>query len=391
MTASINWQDLNPELFLRNYWQKKPLIIKGAFTHFKDPVDANELAGLAMEEFIESRIVNKSNSTWNVEHGPFKDFNDLGSNNWTLLVQAVNHWFNDVNDLMIPFNFIPTWRIDDVMVSFSTPGGGVGPHLDQYDVFIIQGEGKRHWRVGLPDSNLQDVLPHEDLKQVSPFTAVIDEITEPGDLLYIPPNHPHDGIAIENSLNYSIGFQAPNAQELLSSFADYMVDNNLFTNRLEDSGRTVCTTPSQLTEEDVTLLVAEMHKGLQNRAAIEDFLGKYLTSVHHSLNLLVPVTPLKDEFVEEVLISGESLEPVLGLKVILISPSQINNLHDRNDKTSLFINGERFIIESDTIGLAQLLAKRITLTHANLKSSLHCLKNKQLLTSVINKGYWCFE
>lgn len=184
---TIAWDKLTPELFLQEYWQTKPLLIKGGFASFTDTIDANELAGLAMESHIESRIVSHDgNSNWQVKHGPFEDFADLGEDNWTLLVQAVNNWSSETDSLINAFNFIPRWRIDDVMVSFSTPGGGVGPHLDQYDVFIIQGSGQRRWQVGLPDNNLQTILPHEDLKQVSAFNAVIDEITEAGDILYIP-------------------------------------------------------------------------------------------------------------------------------------------------------------------------------------------------------------
>lgn len=390
MTHTIDWKDLTPELFLQDYWQKQPLIIKSALTNFVDPIEADELAGLAMEEFIESRIVSKNNDSWQVKHGPFEDFSEFGDDNWTLLVQAVNHWFKGVDELTMPFRFIPNWRIDDVMMSFSTPGGGVGPHLDQYDVFIIQGAGQRRWRVGAPDSTLVDLLPHEDLKQVSAFDAVIDEITEPGDLLYIPPNHPHDGIAIENSLNYSIGFQAPSTQELLSGLADYNLDNNLFAQRFDDSKRQVEKTPEQLTDQDLTLLTDVMQQGLADPQVIKNFLGKYLTTVHHTLNLLVPVEPMSVALIKEILEGDEILEPVLGLKCILTLAAQ-DETSISNNNSKLFVNGECFEIDNDTIELAKLLASKQPLTIVELKSSLSCLKNSQLLTNVINKGLWTFE
>ena len=131
-------------------------MIKQGFSNFQDPLDANELAGLAMEDSIESRIVTNHNNEWQSYRGPFEDFEQLTEQHSTLLVQAVDHWHNDAAQLLEPFRFIPNWRIDDLMISYSTPGGGVGPHLDQYDVFIIQGEGKRHWRVGLPDLALNN-------------------------------------------------------------------------------------------------------------------------------------------------------------------------------------------------------------------------------------------
>lgn len=382
MIKTIQWQQFDQQEFLRDYWQKKPIIIKGAFANFQDPIEAEELAGLAMEEFIESRIVSNLNQQWQVKQGPFEDYSEFEDVNWTLLVQAVNHWFKDVDNLIEPFRFIPNWRIDDVMMSFSTPGGGVGPHLDQYDVFIIQGMGKRRWQVGLPDSSLIECLPHEDLKQVSAFTPAIDEITESGDLLYIPPNHPHDGTAIENSLNYSIGFQAPNAQELISAFADYQLDNQLSEQRFNDEDRKVTTTPENLASEDVDLLVAEMKNAFNDKALMNDFMGKYLSSVHHTLNLLVPVEPMTIDLIKDILADGETLDPVLGLKCILIN---------QNENKTLYINGEKLLLDLDTIELGKLLASKKTLTLKELKSSFDCLKNVQLLTNVINKGLWSFE
>lgn len=378
----IDFKDLTPETFLSEYWQKKPLLIKAAFANFDDPIDANELAGLAMEEFIESRIISNKNTNWDVKHGPFEDFSEFGEENWTLLVQAANHWSNGVDALINPFKFIPNWRIDDVMVSFSTPGGGVGPHLDQYDVFIIQGEGKRRWQVGNPDPALTTLAPHEDLKQVSTFSAIIDEVTEPGDLLYIPPNHPHNGVAIDNSINYSVGFQAPSAQELFSAFADYQLDNQLFEQRFDDSKRKVTKKPEEMHETDFELLNSVMTSAFKNESLMQDFLGKYLTNVHHTLNLLIPVEPLSIELIKEILAEDEVLYPVLGLKCILINQPEIK---------SLFINGENYPVDNDTIELAILLATKKPFTKGLLESSINCLKNQQLLTTVINKGLWCFE
>ncbi|TRX56916.1 cupin domain-containing protein [Thalassomonas sp. M1454] len=386
----IHFKDLTNEQFLKHYWQKQPLLIKGAFKQFVDPIEADELAGLAMEDFIESRIVSKSNTAWDVKHGPFEDFSEFGESDWTLLVQAVNHWFKGVDDLIEPFRFIPNWRIDDVMVSFSTPGGGVGPHLDQYDVFIIQGSGKRRWRVGAPDASLEQLLPHEDLKQVSEFTSIIDEITEPGDLLYIPPNHPHDGIAIDNSINYSIGFLAPSSQELLSGLADYNLDNNLNAERIDDSLRQATDTPEQLSSVDLDLLTNTLKKSLSDPDVISDFLGKYLTTVHHTLNLLIPVEPLTIDFIKEILSDGEQLNPVLGLKCILHS-SQHNSDSLDNKNNRLFVNGEVFEVANESILFAKLLASKQTLSINELKTHLNCLKNQQLLTNVINKGLWSFE
>jgi len=380
---SLNWGDLTPEIFLAQYWQKKPLLIKQAFSNFKDSISADELAGLAMEAEIESRIVStNSKGDWQVDHGPFEDFTQYGASDWTLLVQAVNNWSRPTHELLAPFAFIPNWRIDDVMVSFSTPNGGVGAHLDQYDVFIIQGSGKRRWQIGAPDNSLTTLLPHPDLKQVSSFQPVIDEITEAGDLLYIPPNHPHNGISIENSVNFSIGFQAPSSQELWSSFADKLIDKNLGEQRFNDPQRTVSRESFNITSHDKQQLKAFMLQQLDQEEFYEQFIGQYLTQGHHALEILVPVNDIDESKLLDILSEPDILfMPVSGLKAAIINDAQ----------ATLFINGDSFLLENQTIALAQQLAQQKPLTTSEVKTFNSCLKNTQLLTSILNKGYWYIE
>ena len=268
------------------------------------------------------------------------------------------------------------------MVSFSTPNGGVGAHLDQYDVFIIQGSGKRRWQVGAPNNNLSTLLPHPDLKQVSAFEPLIDEITEAGDLLYIPPNHPHNGVSIENSVNFSVGFQAPSSQELWSSFADKLIDNNLGEQRFSDATRQVTTASTLISKDDQQQLKAFMLEQLDNTEMFEQFIGQYLTQSHHALELLMPVTDIDEEKLADILSEPEILfMPVSGLKAAIIDES----------KTTLFLNGDSFHIDEKTLSLAKLLAGQTPLTTNQVKSFNTCLKNTQLLTSVLNKGYWYIE
>jgi len=386
---TINWGDLTPEQFLKEYWQKKPLLIKGAFKDFTDPIDANELAGLAMENEIESRIIANQNNQWQVEQGPFESFDKYGEQNWTLLVQAVNNWSRDTQTLLAAVDFIPKWRIDDVMVSFSTPNGGVGAHLDQYDVFIIQGEGKRRWKVGAPDSSLKQLLPHPDLKQVSEFVPVIDEITEAGDLLYIPPNHPHNGVSIENSINFSIGFQAPNNQELWSSFADKLIDENLGETRFPDKDRLLTEHPEQLVDADIAKLKAFMQAQLDDDNLFTPFIGKYLTQNHHALEILIPVSPITHEKLTDILAEPENtLVPVSGIKSLIVP---IQQSVEQENTSFLYMNGESFFIDKETIELATYLTRPNTLTTEQLKSLISNLKSEQLLTSVLNMGFWYVE
>ncbi|GLX80202.1 50S ribosomal protein L16 arginine hydroxylase [Thalassotalea insulae] len=383
MTFAINWGDLTPEQFLTEYWQKKPLLIKSALPGFQGTIEADELAGLAMEQEIESRIVAQDEQQqWQVSHGPFESFEQFGEQNWTLLVQAVNNWSRQTNDLISLIDFIPRWRIDDVMVSFSTPNGGVGPHLDQYDVFILQGKGKRRWQVGLPDTTLATQLPHPDLKQVSDFTPIIDEITEAGDLLYIPPNHPHNGVSIENSLNFSIGFQAPSSQDLWSGFADQLIDNNIGEQRFGDQQRQTTNEPEILASDDIAALKSFMLAEVNNEQLFPQFIARYLTQSHHALELLIPMEPFTDEQVAGFT-EDDSIQflPVSGIKALIC---------DQPDK-NLFINGDKFQLTDETEELGKLLAGSAPLTTKQAKSFMDSLKNNQLLTRVLNKGYWYID
>ncbi|WP_149010561.1 cupin domain-containing protein, partial [Escherichia albertii] len=165
---TLNWPD-----FLERHWQKRPVVLKRGFNNFIDPLSPDELAGLAMENEVDSRLVSHQDGKWQVSHGPFESYDHLGETNWSLLVQAVDHWHEPTAALMRPFRELPDWRIDDLMISFSVPGGGVGPHLDQYDVFIIQGTGRRRWRGG-EKRQMKQHFPHPDLLQVEPFEAIID-------------------------------------------------------------------------------------------------------------------------------------------------------------------------------------------------------------------------
>lgn len=380
----INWGELTPEIFLKKYWQKKPLLIKNAIENFVDPISADELAGLAMEEEIQSRIIaqintEKSQNEWQVSHGPFDDYSLYGEDYWTLLVQATNNWSEATNKLLKPFNFIPNWRLDDVMVSFSTPNGGVGPHLDQYDVFILQGEGQRQWQVGLPDSTLETLIPHPDLKQVSAFTPIIDVITESGDLLYIPPNHPHNGIAITNAVNFSIGFQSPNSQELWSGFADKLLDNNAGIERFNDPTRTVTSASETVSLQDISDLKTLMLAEINNQSKFNQFIGCQLTQCQHALELLIPKEAFSVGDVQAFIADDEvEIHPVLGIKVLLIE----------SDNQHLYVCGEVFDFSETSLAFAQKLAKKEILTTNFLKSISTCLINVQLLTNLLNTGFW---
>ncbi len=221
--AKLRPGQVNATTFMSRYWQKQPVLLKGMFPASLAPLTPEELAGLALEDDVDARLVfhDAKKDRWRVEHGPFSEaqFLNLPDTLYTLLVQNVDHYVPAVAALRQTVAFLPRWRFDDVMISYATEGGGVGPHIDQYDVFLIQGLGRRRWQVGDKD---QPVVANENVKalrQVLPYEASMDVIVEPGDVLYIPPNTPHWGTALEPCMTYSVGFRAPAQTDLLARVA----------------------------------------------------------------------------------------------------------------------------------------------------------------------------
>lgn len=276
---TLNWPD-----FLERHWQKRPVVLKRGFNNFIDPISPDELAGLAMESEVDSRLVSHQDGKWQVSHGPFESYDHLGETNWSLLVQAVNHWHEPTAALMRPFRELPDWRIDDLMISFSVPGGGVGPHLDQYDVFIIQGTGRRRWRVG-EKLQMKQHCPHPDLLQVDPFEAIIDEELEPGDILYIPPGFPHEGYALENAMNYSVGFRAPNTRELISGFADYVLQRELGGNYYSDPDVPPRAHPADVLPQEMDKLREMMLELINQPEHFKQWFGEFISQSRHELDI----------------------------------------------------------------------------------------------------------
>ena len=209
--------------FLRDYWQTKSLLIRQGLPGFACPVSGDDLAGLACEREVESRLIVEQANNWQLRQGPFKarDFTKLPATGWTLLVQRVDHWIPEVTELIAHVDFLPRWRIDDIMISYAVQGGGVGPHFDNYDVFLLQGSGRREWRLGQQCDENTVLRPATDLKLLADFTQSECHILNPGDILYVPPGTAHWGTALDNDcITLSIGFRAPASAEILGRWTD---------------------------------------------------------------------------------------------------------------------------------------------------------------------------
>ncbi|WP_199529685.1 cupin domain-containing protein [Pseudoalteromonas sp. bablab_jr010] len=371
---------LTQEQFLAEYWQKKPLLIKQGFKDFADPIEPEELAGLAMEESIESRIVTNHSDDWQAYHGPFEGFSLLTEKHSTLLVQAVDHWHSDAAQLLEPFRFIPNWRIDDLMISYSTPGGGVGPHLDQYDVFIIQGEGKRHWRVGLPDANLKQFAQNKSLLQVEQFPAVIDCVLEPGDILYIPPGCPHEGYAVENALNYSVGFRAPNQRDLLSQFADHLIDTELGNQRYGDAELKLRSSKGELNQTEAEKVKQLMIAAINDDAVFKTWLGNSMSQPKHDMDLAPLEEPYTLDEVNDLLNDEDVVFERLG------GTRAIYQVID--DKILLSINGVNYMHDLTDLELITKLTDQTWVTAADINSSKNNHIFLKTFTTLLNEGIW---
>jgi len=229
---------MRPAQFLEHYWQKRPLLIRDAFPGFESPVQPEDLAGLACEDGVLARLIehDKAGDTWRVRHGPFveTDFPSLPDHDWTLLVQDMDKWDADIRALLARFDFLPRWRIDDVMVSFAATGGSVGAHVDQYDVFLLQAQGHRRWQIDAGSNPPTQFRDDVELKLLREFTPTHDWVLRPGDMLYLPPGVPHHGVAEDPCLTFSVGMRAPSAAELLGDFVDTLAADAPEELRLRD-------------------------------------------------------------------------------------------------------------------------------------------------------------
>jgi 50S ribosomal protein L16 3-hydroxylase len=259
-----------PAQFLRRYWQKHPLLVRGAFPGFEPPLSGDDLAGLACEEIALSRLVqhDRARDAWQTRTGPFTeaDFAGLPARDWTLLVQDCDKLIGEVEELLRPFTFLPDWRIDDVMVSYAAPGGSVGAHVDQYDVFLLQGHGRRRWRISTDPAAPLAFREDVELKLLARFDPTHDWVLEPGDLLYLPPRVPHFGEAVGECTTWSIGLRAPAVGEILVDFAEQLAERLGEDRRYADPDLT----PAVEAAEIDAAAIARVRTLLREAATLDD-------------------------------------------------------------------------------------------------------------------------
>lgn len=271
---------LSPRQFLEEYWQKKPLLVRQAVPGFTGVVSRDMLFDLACDPDVESRYVryqpDTPGSTWSVEHGPQTRGRLRGKKHpWTVLVQGLNLWVPAGDKLLHSFDFIPQARLDDLMVSYAVDGGGVGPHFDNYDVFLLQGIGQRRWQIA--DQDDRSLVEDAPLRILKNFKPAHDWVLEPGDMLYLPPHWAHNGIAIGECTTYSIGFRTPTAQELGSEFLAWMQERLCLDGVYADPDLELQADSAMIGPQMIDQIEQMLSRIQWTRKEVAEFVGEYLT------------------------------------------------------------------------------------------------------------------
>lgn len=380
----MHLRNFDVDAFLRDSWQKKPVLIRNAFERWANPIEPDELAGLACEPGVESRLVAHAADRWKVEHGPLSEgrFGGLGSKPWALLVQAVDHHVPAVAALMAPFRFIPNWRMDDIMVSYATDGGGVGAHFDNYDVFLLQGLGRRRWQIGASCDHTAELLPHDDLRLLANFEPLDEWVLEPGDILYVPPRVAHNGIAVGGDcMTYSVGFRAPSRSELIGQWADHLIGEFDDDDRYTDPELAPQDNPGEISPPAIACLQAMITTAMLDRDEFASWFGRYITTPKNSDIDWRPEEVIETDDLKSLIASGRPLlrNPASRFSFICNEPGVL----------TLFVDGH----SQACTGPAEQFARQLCASD-RLTTDRDLLNSKEGLTLVadlLSQGSVAFE
>lgn len=367
--------------FLKQYWQTKPLLIRNAIRHIQPTLDADTLAGLSLEDSVRSRIVRQipDEDRWNCTYGPFTedDFSTLPATHWTLLVQDVEKHLPEHAAVIEHFSFLPRWRIDDLMVSYAVDGGSVGPHIDQYDVFLLQVSGQRRWQLQTKNITESDLQINSELSILKSFQADEDWVLNPGDLLYLPPGIPHFGVAVGECMTYSIGFRAPRTADILQVFSEQLANTDDKPLRHIDS--TSNTTPhrGELTNSELSRMQNILRRSLDNDDVFIKAMGSLLTEATETPSVCS----------NEVTTAGTFSTSLHTCSKLILHPAT-RCLYIRRDSGILwFVNAVRHDIGP---GLATIIMQLTDDYELQNDAIMHILEDEQLIAilfGLYQEGY----
>ncbi|MBI3284528.1 MAG: cupin domain-containing protein [Burkholderiales bacterium] len=344
---------ITPDQFLSEYWHKKPLLIRQAIPGFQPLLPPSALFELAARDDVESRLINFFKQHWEMKNGPLATLPVKEKKDWTLLVQGVNLHHDQADALLRQFRFIPDARLDDLMISYAADGGGVGPHFDSYDVFLLQAHGQRHWKISAQkDLSLVEGMP---LKILSNFQPEQEFVLEPGDMLYLPPHYAHDGVAIGECMTYSIGFRAPSYQELGESFLHFMSESIDLPGRYADPDLKSSSKPAEICNEMLKKVAEQIAKIHFTPDDIAIFLGEHLTEPKPSVFFTSPEKPLSPKRFGSAALKK-------GIKLSRKTQMLYKGKH-------VFINGESFTVGKEDKNTLDKLANQRYLDGADLAAA----------------------
>ena len=361
---------ITQEQFLKEFWHKKPLLIKNAFTcnDLSMLPSKSKIQQLSCDENIQSRIVFKnSDHQYDVEYGPFieNDFEQLDQDCWNLLVSDIDKWLPQSRKILKHFNFIRNWIFDDIMVSCGSNGGTVGPHTDHYDVFLIQVYGQRRWDFTLNKILDPNLIPDQDLKLMSHFKAEESHILNLGDVLYLPPEVGHYGIATsDDCVTCSIGMRTPSHSELMTSYVDHIAQNTSDNHRFEEPQFESQPKVGEITQEDMSNIFGILQKNLNLHSdpdLISEWFGKFITE-YRSLFF---------EFNQH-----QDIESLNFKHDLRLNPFAKSCYIGNKQATMLFVNGQTY---RTTLGFAEQICNNKKIPETILsklnKNDLSVLKN----------------
>lgn len=379
---------LNARSFLARYWQREPMLMRQALPGFENPLPGDELAGLACEPDVESRIIleRAEQSPWQVQHGPFdaERFAGLPPSHWTLLVQDVDKHIPEIGALLDRFDFLPRWRIDDLMVSYAEDQGSVGPHVDDYDVFLIQAEGHRRWRIATDPALPLDLIPELDIRILKQFRTDQEWLLEPGDILYLPPGVPHWGIAEGPCQTWSVGLRAPAWRELADDWLAQVADRFTPMGRWQDQRSAPPSDPAELDQETLSTMRAAIESGVA-LAGTDDFaawLGIWLTEPKLNLELEPREPPWPEAEVISLLEAARRFERDGRSRLLFTAPTA--DLRH----ASLFANGYQHVLPAELLPLVSHLANNRWLELEQVREWLPNADARRLVAALFNAGHF---
>jgi 50S ribosomal protein L16 3-hydroxylase len=384
----VNFKSISKEQFLAEYWQKKPLVIRNALSNFRNLCTPEELAGLAMEEEVESRIVvetPKKSPYWHLKRGPFsaREFKQLPQSHWTLLVQGVDRFLPKVNLMLDHFNFLPQWRVDDVMISYAVEGGSVGPHYDHYDVFLYQAMGRRKWSLTTKNCQFENSLPGVELRIMKDFQVEQEWFVEEGDMLYLPPHVGHHGVAFSSDcMTYSFGYRSYQNIELWEDFADYLRENELAAVLYQDPDWRNLQGSAELPREAWQNAKKLMQGLLADEERLRSWFGRFVTKLDPQAEELCP-PPDKRQAITQAQFM-KKLSKNKGFLRCLVCRFAYEK---RQKYISLFINGEEWPVEEASLQLIKLVANSRFLAIEKIEGFLKREANRAFLFNLWQRGW----